>query len=87
VVVTDRCYVPEVADYGAGFVIQPNEVELRGALLRILTDDGLRLTLGSNGKRMVQERFTWNRVITQLESVYQRVVEDKHKKKLNGGIG
>ena len=87
VVITDRCYVPEAVDCGAGFVIQPDEVELRSALLGILANDGLRLTLGSNGKRMVQERFTWNRVITQLESLYQGVIKDKHWRKLDGGTG
>lgn len=75
VVITNRCNVPEVADYGAGLVVQCNENELFSALLHLLRDEGLRKTFGENGKRMVREKFTWDEVVKQLEEVYRKVGE------------
>jgi glycosyltransferase involved in cell wall biosynthesis len=73
VVITEQCNVPEVADYDAGFVIKRNRDDLRTAILQILDDPALQKRLGDHGKKMVRDRFTWNKVVTQLEVVYREV--------------
>ena len=77
VIITQQCNVPEVADYEAGFVIRRDKEELQQAILQILEDPGLQGRLGDNGRRMVSDRFTWDKVVTKLEGVYQEVVADR----------
>lgn len=73
VVITDRCNIPEVADYKAGFVVKCDENEIEKALYEILSNDELRKKFSENGKRIVKEKFTWDKVIGQVEEVYKEV--------------
>lgn len=63
VVITDRCNIPEVTDYEAGFVVGRNEDEIQNAVSTILSDEKMRRKLGSNGKKMVREKFTLSKVV------------------------
>jgi len=73
VVITHHCNIPEVADYKAGFVVERREDEIRNAVSRILDDEELKRKLGSNGRRMVREKFTLSKVVEQLEELYREV--------------
>jgi len=70
VLISEQCNVPEVSDFEAGFVITNDRTSLLTALREILSEPGLRWHLGSNGKRMVEECFTWQAVVDKLEQVY-----------------
>jgi glycosyltransferase involved in cell wall biosynthesis len=80
VVVTRACNIPEVAEYQAGFVIGDSLEELREAIGRALGSPDLRRTLGAHGRRMVAERFTWDRLLEQLEGLYREVIADRRRK-------
>ena len=73
VVITDKCNASEVEDYQAGFVVKCDEKEIKEALYKILSNENLRKKLGENGKKMIKERFTWNKIIEQIEQVYKEV--------------
>jgi len=73
VVITDKCNASEVEDYQAGFVVKCDEKEIKEALYKILSNKNLRKKLGENGKRMIKEKFTWDKIIGQVEDVYEEV--------------
>jgi glycosyltransferase involved in cell wall biosynthesis len=77
VVVTGSCNVPEVAEYEAGFVVASDRLELQSAIQRILGNQVLQRTLGDNGRRMVLERFSCERVVVQLEALYREVIAER----------
>lgn len=71
VVITHHCNIPEVADYKAGFVVGRNEDEIQNAVFTILNDEKMRRELGSNGKKMVRQKFTLTKTVKQLEELYR----------------
>jgi len=56
--------------FGLG-VDYENVAQLREALERVLTDEELAAKLSENGKRFVLNNFTWDRIATDVESVYR----------------
>lgn len=77
VIITDRCNVPLVSQYQAGYVISPDQFELQNVLQDLLSSPQLRHTLGLNGRQMVEENFNWERVAQRLENIYQQVAINK----------
>lgn len=75
VVITDRCNVPEVTEYRAGFVVQADKEELKQALLQLLNDSKLTRVCSRNARRMIKEKFTWNKVARRIERVYSEVLD------------
>jgi glycosyltransferase involved in cell wall biosynthesis len=50
--------------------------DLINAVLRLLRDANLRQTLRRNGRRLIEDHFTWQRVADQYESLYQQVIRE-----------
>ena len=48
--------------------------QLAGAIVRLLEDEELRVTMGRNGRAKVQEHYTWDIVTAKLRAVYEKVV-------------
>ncbi|MFO0874600.1 MAG: glycosyltransferase [Phycisphaerales bacterium] len=69
---SDRCNAPEVADAGAGVVVPTTVEGLRDGLRRMLRDQPLRARAGAAARRMVEERFTLERVTPAMVEVYRR---------------
>jgi alpha-maltose-1-phosphate synthase len=63
--------IPEILAEGrAGLLVPPGEPEpLADALLRLLTDEELARTIGSAGRRWVEQNFTWARVVERMAPV------------------
>lgn len=51
-----------------------NAEQLAGAIVRLLEDEELRVTMGRNGRAKVQEHYTWDIVTAKLRTVYEKVV-------------
>ncbi len=68
--ITDRCNVPEVAEYAAGTVDPPDPAALHAALLRLVSDVDTRRRCAENARRMVRERFALATVVDRLETIY-----------------
>ncbi len=74
VIVTDPCNMPEVAQSGAGLVIQPEASEVAAALHHLLsrtTDENA--AMGQRGIELVQSSFTWPQVARKMAAVYRWV--------------
>jgi glycosyltransferase involved in cell wall biosynthesis len=55
----------------------PREFARKTVLL--LKDPELRVRLGKNGRKLVQEKYAWRRNISILESMYEELVSQKRK--------
>lgn len=66
--------VPELVRDGVdGILVPPHPGALATAIVRLLQDERVRLKMGSAGRARA-ETFTWTRTVTELESLYGRVV-------------
>jgi glycosyltransferase involved in cell wall biosynthesis len=74
VVVSNRASLPEVVG-DAGILVNPDsEEELSAALIKIITDSGLRALQSQKGIARAGE-FSWARAAHQTMDVYQRVLD------------
>jgi len=62
-----------VVDGETGFLCEPHDLANR--LLRLLGDAGLRERFGNAGRRMVNERFTWDAVCGRMADRMRRAIE------------
>jgi glycosyltransferase involved in cell wall biosynthesis len=67
--------MPDILDNGrAGLLVAPDDPgELADAVIRLLSEDHLARTVGSSGRRRVEERFTWERVADRMAPILSRV--------------
>lgn len=71
VVVTEECNFDEVEPHQAGRIIRGGDMQaFVEAVAEILEDGGLRATYSRNGRRLVETRFTWERIARDLEEIY-----------------
>ncbi len=73
-VISDACHFPEVAEVGAGEVVPLSADAVAAALTRVLKSEELRRRMGDAGRRLVEERFTWDTTARRSVEVYERIV-------------
>jgi glycosyltransferase involved in cell wall biosynthesis len=78
VVVTRQCNFPEIAEVGAGDVVDLDAGQIAGALRRIATDPDLRHRMGKAGRALVESRFTWQRVAQRSIEAYEQAIASTH---------
>lgn len=76
VIITRQCNFPEVATVGAGLVIEPEVGQLEAAIKKLLSDLHLQKEMGSNGRRLVSEKFTWDIIADQMCGLYEVALGD-----------
>ncbi|UCD44667.1 MAG: N-acetyl-alpha-D-glucosaminyl L-malate synthase BshA [Candidatus Bathyarchaeota archaeon] len=76
VVATEVGGIPEIVEDGVnGFLVQPKHPEAIAQRILELSEDGaLRRRLGEAARRTVLERYTSERVLSQYEEIYEKVV-------------
>ena len=74
VVISKPCNFPEVSEYGAGFVVEPNDASVTEAIRTLLSDDTLRARMGRNGRKLVRERYSWQSVAASMAGFYRTLV-------------
>jgi glycosyltransferase involved in cell wall biosynthesis len=67
----------DVQEYEAGLVTRCNAGEIAEALSTLLDDESLRHRMGENGRRLVQEKFTWSQVGHELLKLYRSILASK----------
>lgn len=80
VLMTSACNIPEGFSCEAAIEIDLNKEILKDQLLDFfkLTDTVLQV-MGKNGKRLVEEKFTWHRVGQNLEAMYDWILSGSKK--------
>ena len=77
VIISTRCNFPEVAESEAGFVVQPDDAEVAGAIEALLSDKSLRDRMGENGRRLIEESYTWTSISESVASAYRTIIENR----------
>jgi glycosyltransferase involved in cell wall biosynthesis len=75
IVTTNVTGLPEIVHNGEnGLLVEPkNSVELAEKILLLLQDDELRGDIAQNNRQRAKD-YTWEKVVDNLEEVYQKVV-------------
>ena len=76
IITTARGGNPEVVrGHGNGLVVEEpaNPEAFARAILRLLSDPGMRAEMGRRGRALAEERYGWDRVAADIRSVWERV--------------
>lgn len=79
VIVTDRCGIADLVDGNVGCVVEYDKDRLREAIFRILSDEELMGGFGGGGKKLVRDRFSWDKIILNIEGLYNDCVKEGAK--------
>ena len=72
VIITEHCNLPEVARNDCGWVIPAQIDALQAAISEALHSSASKLqSLGANGQRLVEERFSWKVIGEQMNNLYR----------------
>ena len=71
VIVTDMCGIADVVDGKVGHVVGYDKDQLRDVIIKIFSDEGSRRRFGEEGRRLVGEEFSWDKVVRKIEGVYE----------------
>ena len=75
VLITPNCNFPDVERTSAGQTVEPSVPGLREGLEALMDMSSKELAeMGGRGRTLVEQKYTWSRVVTQLNSVYQWLV-------------
>jgi len=73
VVISRDCNFPEVAEVGAGEVLDLDPRLFADAILRIVGDAELRARMGAAGRKLILSRYTWPRIAEQTIEAYHNI--------------
>lgn len=85
------CYTPVIAsnipgvnnvmDNGkSGILVEPRDSEgLAKAMVKILANPDLARQMGNHGRKLVETKYNWKTIGTQIENVYKKAIESKKK--------
>ncbi|MBL8132422.1 MAG: glycosyltransferase [Anaerolineae bacterium] len=76
VILSPGCNLPEAAERDAGLVVEAAVEPLAAALWLLLTDRARRVTMGTNARALVRDRFTWDQVAGQYVALYATLKAD-----------
>ncbi|MCW3128986.1 MAG: glycosyltransferase family 4 protein [Methanophagales archaeon] len=62
----------DVREGNAGRIVKPNDEEaLVEAIIKILTDKDLAMKMGINGRKLVEEKYTWEMIAAKVLNLYE----------------
>jgi len=70
VIATNNCGVSEWIGDDVGYVVEYDKDQLEDAILKILSNDKLRRKFGESGRRLVREKFGWDKIVKSIEELY-----------------
>jgi glycosyltransferase involved in cell wall biosynthesis len=74
VVTTNQAHLPEISQCEAGIVVSPDPGMVADVLDNLLGDHARLQAMGSNAKRLVQQRFTAEAVLPRMLALYESVI-------------
>jgi glycosyltransferase involved in cell wall biosynthesis len=76
-VLSHGCNMTDVEPNGAGYVVDVSPNAIADKLRLLLTDPDLRQQMGQASRNLIAQKYTWDKVALQLDSVYQQVAHVK----------
>jgi glycosyltransferase involved in cell wall biosynthesis len=79
VVATNVGGIPEVVQDGLnGFLVPPGDSQaLARAIIRLLKDEQLRRKMGDEARKMIDERFSAEKMVEEIQKVYEELLKKK----------
>jgi len=74
VIITGKCNFPEVEKNKAGIIINGDVNPLAKALDNLLNNPYLCKEMGENGRKLVREKFTWDKIANQMINLYEKII-------------
>jgi poly(glycerol-phosphate) alpha-glucosyltransferase len=72
VLITEACNMPEASARGCGIAVPGGSNSLEAGLERVVEMTGAeRRAMGMRGFQLVKEQYTWDRVASQFQEVYE----------------
>lgn len=71
-IVTDRCGISDFVEK-VGYVVESDKNELSNALFKVLFKESIREKFGEKSNKLLQEQFSWDKIVINLESLYMRL--------------
>ena len=71
VVISDQCHFPEVASANAGRVVPLDPERIAEAFREILVDENNRKIMGDSARKLIEDHYTWDRIVRQTIVMYQ----------------
>ncbi len=78
VLISPQCHFPDVETAQAGFVVDSSPSSLTKALQELSARPEELKACGERGRALVESRYTWDRVVNQLLSVYETACAKQH---------
>ena len=72
VMLSPGCNFPEVEVAGAGVVVDADPAAMADVMMRLLSDRDELRAMGTRGRRLVAERYSWDVIADRLIDVYER---------------
>lgn len=65
----------DIKKNNAGLIVMPKDSDaLAAAIIKILKDEDLQKEMGSNGRKLVKEKYTWKGIAKMMEKVYNELL-------------
>ncbi len=80
VVITEGCEFPEVAENGAGFVVEASDKPVAESISALLSDPDLRARMGENGRKLVTEHYTWQATASKIADLYRSLIAKRKER-------
>ena len=73
-IITPGCHMPEIVEYGAGWMVQPEIESLQHGISVWLGAQDEWSQMSAAGKQLVREKFSWDRVVSDWTTVYRDLI-------------
>jgi glycosyltransferase involved in cell wall biosynthesis len=70
VLISPRCFFPEVEKVGAGRIIEPTVSNLESTMSALLTNPARLTTMGLAGYELVSKQYSWRSIASQMVDAY-----------------
>jgi glycosyltransferase involved in cell wall biosynthesis len=74
VVITKQCHFPEVEQVQAGKINDGDATELSEIIMELLDNPQLCKKMGKSGKKLVRDKYTWDKVSDKMIGVYEEIL-------------
>ena len=61
-----------------GYIVEYDKDQLKNAMVKVLSDGELRRRFGEDGKKLMKEKFSWDKIVEQVENVYEELIRDQN---------
>jgi glycosyltransferase involved in cell wall biosynthesis len=80
VVISDHMdLAPDIVRGKSGLVVTPQVEETANAMIRLLSDEGMRREMGRNGRKLVLEKFTWENCAQELGVAFEDILSGQKR--------